>query len=146
MALETDSLIVGAASAFALVVVGFAAALPKIMASIKRDGLDGNFAAAQQKLLADMQELFAKQIAEVKENASEQMAELKKANSELREQVNEMHSLIDKYRIQLTKTKNLLVDFESLLEKAGVVVPAETKIKFDKLVEEVDNENQEAHH
>ena len=127
MALETDSIIVGAASAFALVVIGFATALPKVLSSIKRDGLDGTFAAAQQKMLSDMQALF---------NA--QLDDLKKSNTELRAQVDEMHGLIDKYRVQLTKTKNLLVEFEGLLEKSGVMVPTETKSKFRKLVDEVE--------
>lgn len=49
-------------SAIFVVVVGGSIALPRIMSGKKRDGLDQNFAEAQQKMLADMQALFAQQL------------------------------------------------------------------------------------
>ena len=126
--MNQDSILVAFGSAFASLVIGAAIAWPRVMSGKKRDENDQKFAEAQQKMLADMQALFDQQI-----------GSLKKSNEDLSTQVTEMHALLDKYRIQLTKTKNLLVEFEGLLEKAGVVVPPETKAKFTRLVDESDD-------
>jgi hypothetical protein len=118
-----DSNIVGLASAFASVVLGLAVAIPRIMSGKKRDGLDKEFAEAQQKMLSDMQALFQQQI-----------SALKAANDEQTQKISAMHSLIDKYRIELTVVRNTLYEVLGVLVNMGVVLPKDTEDRVNRVL------------
>lgn len=118
-----DTILLAIATAFFTAVVGASVALPRIMAGKKRDEGDQKFAEAQQKMLADMQKLFDNQI-----------TSLKDSNTELSQQVSEMRGLIDKYRMQLTMTRNMLLEFEAHMRAHDMPLHEQTKQRFDDLM------------
>jgi hypothetical protein len=128
----TDNILVAGATAFALVIIGFAAALPKILSSIKRDNLDGSFAKAQQDLLMQMQATYAAQI-----------EPLRKHVVTLEARMAEMHDLIDNQQISLTRLRStnasfrgVLADIQTLLSSSGHPVPENLRLRIKEITEE----------
>ncbi len=118
-----DKSLVAFASALASIIIGLAVALPRIMSGKKRDGLDQQFAEAQQKMLSEMQTLFQQQI-----NA------LKEANDLHTKKISDQHAVIDKLRIELTITRNALWEVMGVLANMGVVLPHEAEERVKKVL------------
>jgi len=128
----SDNILMAGATAFALVVVGFAAALPKILSSIKRDNLDGSFAKAQQDLLIQMQETYEAQIKPLRDHVVT-----------LEKRMTEMHELIDNQQVSLTRMRSgnvtlrgVLSDIESLLISSNIYVPESLRLRIAEITAE----------
>lgn len=128
----SDNLLIAGATAFAFVVIGFAAALPKILSSIKRDNLDGLFAKAQQDLLHQMQATYEAQIMPLREHVVN-----------LEKRMAEMHELIDNQQISLTRMRSgnvtlrgVLADIESLLISNNISVPEGLRLRIAEITRE----------
>lgn len=101
---SSDNILIAAATAFAFVIIGFAAALPKILSSIKRDSLDGSFAKAQQDLLASMQATYEAQLKPLRDHINA-----------LETRMAEMHELIDNQQVSVTRLRSSNISLRSIL-------------------------------
>ena len=126
-----DNNLITLATAFFALIIGGAISLPRIMSGKKRDEGDMLFAESQQKLLHDMQALFATQMDQMRITTDQ----LNQSNEHMSYRIKQLRLEMEKLQSHLIQTKALLFEFENLLINAGIDVPPDVQQRMKDLME-----------
>lgn len=122
--MNTDLLALG--TALAAAIISLATLLPKLLATFKKDKLEGAVASTQHSMVDGIQHTYEKQLATLWERFNK-----------LEDKVATMDLTIHSQAIKVTRLTVVVIQVRGLLEDHDVPIPHHIKVEMDALLEVV---------